>query len=187
MLSTEISTLLRDQDENITQIEIAMHINNFTAEFESMLNESFREFERKPNPGIFYLYFKPVSRVKRDNIIDFQFDFEKVPPLVNDEVSSVKATEDTFTPDITEPIDTPSSLEKSSFVYNAAKQKTFKSFTPGQLSFSYDEIETPPTTERPFYSPYSIKLSMYLIIIGALIIVILGVIISFCFCYGCRC
>ena len=59
-----------------------MHINKFTAEFQSMLNQSFREFERKPNPGIFDLYFKPVFRVKRDNIIDFKFDFGKVPPLL---------------------------------------------------------------------------------------------------------
>ena len=97
-------------------------------------------------------------------------------------MSSVKATENIPTPDITEPIDTPSSLEKSSFVYKATKEKTFKSLTPGQLSFSYDEIETLPTTERPFHSPYSIKLSMYLIIVGALVIVILAIIISFCFC-----
>ena len=50
LLSTEVSKILRAKDENITQQEIALHINNFTVEFESMLNESFLEFQRKPNP-----------------------------------------------------------------------------------------------------------------------------------------
>ena len=62
MLSTEISKILQEQNANITQSEITMHINNFTANFENMLNESFSEFERKPNPGIFDLYFKPIAR-----------------------------------------------------------------------------------------------------------------------------
>ena len=102
LLSTEISKLLHEIDLNITESEISMHITNFTAEFEKMLNESFTEFERKPNPGIFGLYFKPFSRVKRENVIDFQFDFERVSPLTNNvEMSSEKPSEGKDTRDIT--------------------------------------------------------------------------------------
>ena len=94
---------------------------------------------------------------------------------------SRKREEDT-TPDITEH-NTQPSLEKS-FAYNATK--AFKPLVPENPIFSFDEIESLPPTEKPLYSPYSVKLSMYLIIVGALVIVILAVIISFCFCYGCR-
>ena len=89
-------------------------------------------------------------------------------------MSSEKATEDR-SPNITEH-NTQPSIEKPSFPYNLTKTNTF---VPGKSIFSFDEIEPLPPTEKPLFRPHIVKLSMYIIIVGALVIVILAVIISF--------
>ena len=119
--------------------------------------------------------------MKRDNVLDFEFDFAKIPPLDNERMSSEKVTEDR-SPNIIEH-NTQLSMEKPSFPYNLTKTNTF---VPGKSIFSLDEVEPLPPTEKPLFRPHIVKLSMYLIIVGALVVVILAVNISFCFCYGCK-
>ena len=96
LLSTEIGKLLRADERNITENEIQWHITNFMAKFDDMIDESLKEFDKKPNPGIFDIYFDPLSRVKRDGkTTDFQFDFARVPPLPTPSTTTVKGS--TFT------------------------------------------------------------------------------------------
>ena len=80
LLSEELKKLYRHQETNITNENLKKKIDMVTDEFERLLKESFKEFEQRPNPGIFDLYFKPVTRVKRGDSSDFLFDFENVPP-----------------------------------------------------------------------------------------------------------
>ena len=67
---TEISKLLRAKDRlTLRKSEISLHITNFTAEFENMIDESFKEFEKKPNPGIFDIFFQPISTSNNEIIM----------------------------------------------------------------------------------------------------------------------
>ena len=82
LLSEKLRKIYRKQATNETEEALDVKINVITNEFEQLLNASFKELEKKPNLGIFDLYFKLVTRVKRaNNFADFQFDFKTVPPI----------------------------------------------------------------------------------------------------------
>ena len=61
VLSEEIQKLYTKSDLNITAEQMDKKIEIVTKEFESLLNDSMHEFERRPSPGIFDLYFNPVE------------------------------------------------------------------------------------------------------------------------------
>ena len=177
LLSTEISKLLRANDRNITETEIQWHITNFTEKFDTMIDESMKEFDKKPNPGIFDIYFDPLSRVKRnDKTIDFQFDFARVPPLPTPKKSLI-------TPNITKQtvLNTPTSFSNFSDIV--------EEITSENPDLGFEEIENLeelPQLEKPFRNVLPLRFSLILILVGAVTIVILAIIISCCFCYGCK-
>ena len=84
VLSEEIRKLYTGSDLNITTEQVEKRIEIVTKEFEILLNDSMHEFERRPSPGIFDLYFNPVERVKRGDTSDFMFDFERIPIITKD-------------------------------------------------------------------------------------------------------
>ena len=183
LLSTEIGKLLRADERNITENEIQWHITNFTAKFDDMIDESLKEFDKKPNPGIFDIYFDPLSRVKRDGkTTDFQFDFARVPPLPTPSTTTVK--ESTLTPDITtKPTSSTSTIFVSDF------DELFDELASERPTFAFESLENMeelPQLEEPYNKVLPLRFSLILIIVGAVTIVILAIIISCCFCYGCK-
>ena len=124
----------------------------------------------------------PISRVKRDNqVVDFQFDFERVSPLEPPAENPEKEITHNVTPE-------PDLRQNDQHVsaYNASE--TFKTFSPGSPSFSFetiDDLEELPKLEKPYQDALSLTFSLILIIVGALTIAILAIIISCCFWYGC--
>ena len=82
VLSEEIRKLYVGSGLNLTESQVDEKIAIVTNEFESLLNDSMREFERRPSPGIYDLYFNPVERVKRGDTSDFVFDFERIPTII---------------------------------------------------------------------------------------------------------
>ena len=183
LLSTEISKLLRANDRNITENEIQWHITNFTEKFDNMIDESMKEFDKKPNPGIFDIYFDPLSRVKRNGkTMDFQFDFARVPPLPTPKETSIK--ESLITPNITNQTVFNTS---TNFVFNISD--LLEEFTSESPNLAFEEIENLeelPQLEKPFNNVLPLRFSLILILVGAVTIVILAIIISCCFCYGCK-
>ena len=183
LLSTEISKLLRADEHNITENEIQLHITNFTTKFNDMIDESMREFDKKSNPGIFDIYFNPLSRVKRNGkTMDFQFDFARIPPLPTPNETSVE--ESVITPDITTE---PASSPPNTFAYIASD--LFEELTSGKPIFSFEPIanfEEIPQLEEPYQTVRPLRFSLILIMVCAVTIVILAIIISCCFCYGCK-
>ena len=174
LLSTEIGKMLRAEEKNLTDAEIDYHIKNFTAKFDDMIDKSLEEFNKKPNPGIFDIYFSPMSRVKcNDETVDFQFDFARVPPLPV-ETTTEKITHD----DITDFVEKTFSYNVSDFLRELAPEN----IQPD----SFETLEELPKPEKPLHDHLPLRFSLILIIIGAVTIVILAVIIACCFCYGCK-
>ena len=177
LLSTEISKLLRANDRNITENEIQWHITNFTEKFDTMIDESMKEFDKKPNPGIFDIYFDPLSRVKRNGkTMDFQFDFARVPPLPTPKKSLI-------TPNITNQTVLNTSTSFSNF---SDIVEEITSENPNLGSEEIENLEELPRLEKPFKNELPLRFSLILILVGAVTIVILAIIISCCFCYGCK-
>ena len=180
LLSTEISKLLRADERNITENEIQWHITNFTVKFDDMIDESMKEFDKKPNPGIFDIYFDPLSRVKRNGkTMDFQFDFARVPPLPTP--NGTPAEESLITPNIT--------TESTSNIFVSNISNLLDELTSENPTFAFEsieDIEELPQLEKPFNNVLPLRFSFILIIVGAVTIVILAIIISCCFCYGCK-
>ena len=182
LLSTEISKLLRANERNITETEIEYHIQNFTAQFDEMIEESMNEFDRKPHPGIFDHYFGPISRVKRnDKVIDFQFDFARVPPLPAE--TTTKAPKTYVNSKITHSITTDLPINNEPKI---SSDEFIKEIIPDDLIETIEPIEELPKLEEPLNDTVPLRFSLILIIVGAVTIVILAIIISGCFCYGCK-
>ena len=143
-----------------------------------MIYKSLDKFDKKPNPRIFDTYFGPMSRVKRDNkVVDFQFDFARVSPLPvespteNSKITLAITTESTSTETIVD--------------YNVTD--FLKEIVPDDLTFeTIENLEELPKLDKPLNNTLPLRFSLILIIVGAVTIVILAIIVSCCFCYGCK-
>ena len=198
VLSEEIRKLYRRADLNVTAGQLEGKIDVITNEFESLMNDSMREFDRRPSPGIFDLYFKPVERVKRGDASDFVFDFEKI-PVVTDDTNEETFTEqffpkrnETYVGIFKHENDTQSGITHfnesvvTEILSTTSKPKfpktpKFKELPLEMTSkFSIDTLPETVITYKIF------EVSNVLIIVGALTIIALALILMCCFCYGCK-
>ena len=186
VLSEEIRKLYRQSDKNLTFNQLDDRVKVITSEFERLLNASEKEFEQRPNPGIFDIYFNPLERVRRGDRSDFLFDFEKLPPLPTSPTKK-------FFPKRNETyVGKHENKTTSGILYfndSSTTNATFNNTNPLQTE-KPTETSTTVTNLRDKEGTvitYKIfEVSNVLIIVGALTIVSLAFIVMCCFCYGCK-
>ena len=199
VLSEEIRKLYRRADLNVTAEQLETKIDVITNEFEKLMNDSVREFDNRPSPGIFDLYFQPVERVKRGEHTDFVFDFEKIPVVTNDKDEEKVPKQffpnrnETYVGKHEKKIQSGIVYFNDSLVVKTTRKtpeipldttsKSLPTATSKPLLTTKPSIETMPGT----VITYKIfEVSNVLIIVGALTIIALALILMCCFCYGCK-
>ena len=169
-----------------------MHI--ITHEFERLLNDSKKEIERRPIPGIFDIYFDPVERVRRGNRPDFIFDFEKVTSPTTPKREFFPNRNETY-------VGKHGDNAQYGIVHFNDSNTTSKpnsSFSAtSTIKISLKNQRDEPTKTSTAINPFLEKdgtfitykvfaVSNVLIVVGALTIISLAFILMCCFCYGCK-
>ena len=204
LLSEEIKKLYRQSDKNLTFEQLDERVHIITNEFECLLNASEKEFERRPSPGIFDLYFNPVERVKRGKRSDFIFDFEKLTPTTEfpkkeffpnrNETFVCKHSKNTNS-EIVHFNDSSTSNPNSDIIY-FNESSTTENFIFTTKDILQNQKEKPTETSTTLTTllgkegtviTYKIfEVSIVLIVVGALTIITLAFVVMCCFCYGCK-
>ena len=177
LLSEELRKLYWKKETNETEESLDLKITVITDEFKQLLDDSLKKFEQKPNPGIFNLYYRPVTRVKRDEFSDFKFNFEMVPRIESKHMP--------FFPDQFDTYAAKNNLTNSGIVFFNYTKPTLSKVLPDMWTyFKKQYSENLPTTKRPFVTFKILEVSNVLILVGTLTITILALILMCCFCYS---
>ena len=194
VLSEEIKKLYRKSDKNLTFEQLDNRVHIITHEFERLLNDSKKEIERRPVPGIFDIYFDPVERVRRGNRPDFIFDFEKVNAPTTPKREFFPNRNETY-------VGKHGDNVESGIVHfndsNTTSKFNFSFHVNSTLKDSLKTQREEPTKTSTAINPFLEKdgtlitykvfaVSNVLIVVGALTIITLAFILMCCFCYGCK-
>ena len=194
VLSEEIKKLYRNSDKNLTFEQLDNRVHIITHEFERLLNDSKKEIERRPIPGIFDIYFDPVERVKRGNRPDFIFDFEKVTSPTTPKREFFPNRNETY-------VGKHGDNVHSGIIYfndsNTTSKLNSSFYETSTVKISLQNQRDKPTETSTAINPFLEKdgtfitykvfaVSNVLIVVGALTIITLAFVLMCCFCYGCK-